>query len=125
MGGKITRPGEDTGLVRAKSITEALKTRSPILSLAAEPWPDFAAEGAGFSLNSPEAHQAFLEQLVECTPEAISILDPHQRVLRVNGEFTRMFGFDPEQTIGKSIDSIIVPSDRTSEIRKWSGLGKP
>jgi two-component system, cell cycle sensor histidine kinase and response regulator CckA len=116
MGGKITRPGDDTGLVRAKSITEALKRRSPILSLATEPWPDFAAEGSGVSLNNPEVHQAFLEQLVECTPEAISILDPHQRILRVNGEFTRMFGFDLEETIGKSIDSMIVPPERTSEM---------
>jgi PAS domain S-box-containing protein len=63
--------------------------------------------------------RAYLEQLVECTPEAISILQQYQ-ILRINSEFTRMFGFRPEEALGRRIDSLIVPPDRGSETR-WIG----
>src|SRR5207247_10903474 len=63
---------------------------------------------------------AYLEQLVECAPEAISILDDQYRIVRINGEFTRMFGFSLEEAIGRRIDSLIVPPDRSSETH-WIG----
>ena len=53
--------------------------------------------------------------LVECTPEALSILDPRYRVTRINAEFTRVFGYSPEEALGKRIDELIVPPDRSAE----------
>ena len=66
--------------------------------------------------------RAYLEQLVERTPEAISILDAEYRITRINGEFTRMFGYRPEEAANRRIDSLIVPPDRTSETRWISDL---
>ena len=37
--------------------------------------------------------KAYFEQLIENAPEAISIVDEERRILRINGEFTRLFGF--------------------------------
>src|SRR6266478_5819520 len=39
--------------------------------------------------------KAYLEQIIENAPEAISIVDQELRILRINGEFTRVFGFTP------------------------------
>jgi PAS domain S-box-containing protein len=66
---------------------------------------------------SPEIQKAYLEQLVECAPEAITILDTHYRVVRVNGEFTRVFGFQPEEAVGQLIDDLIVPPECMGESR--------
>src|SRR5262249_25634365 len=68
---------------------------------------------------SSVVQRAYLEQLVECTPEAISILDTQHRITRVNNEFTRIFGFQPPEALGRRIDSLIVPPDRSSETR-WT-----
>src|SRR5207244_12078239 len=65
------------------------------------------------ALDDPAIQRAYLEELVECAPEAISILDDQYRIVRINGEFTRMFGFSPEEAIGRRIDSLIVPPDRS------------
>ncbi|PYX33595.1 MAG: hypothetical protein DMG80_05360, partial [Acidobacteria bacterium] len=46
---------------------------------------------------------------------AISILDLDSRIMRINGEFTRLFGFTAEEAYEKVIDSLIVPPDRSAE----------
>jgi two-component system, cell cycle sensor histidine kinase and response regulator CckA len=118
MGDNITRPAKSAELSRAKFLREALQRRTRALSspgatttAALEPiTPSFAPD-------SPELQRAYLEQLVECAPEAISILDPEYRITRLNGEFTRIFGFGPEEALGQRIDSLIVPPDRNAETR--------
>ncbi len=115
MGDDITRPAESAELLRARFLREALQRRTQVLSspgeTAATPiTPSFAPD-------NPELQRAYLEQLVECAPEAISILDPEYRITRLNGEFTRMFGFGPEEALGERIDSMIVPPDRSAETR--------
>jgi len=111
MGDDVTRPAESAELSRAKFLREALHRRTHVLSAPATPnTPSFAPD-------SPELQRAYLEQLVECAPEAISILDPEYHITRLNGEFTRMFGFGPEEALGERIDSLIVPPDRSAETR--------
>jgi two-component system, cell cycle sensor histidine kinase and response regulator CckA len=119
MGEKITRPANAAEASRAKSLKEALHRGTPILSRAGE---ELAAptQALAPALGDPEIQRAYLEQLVECAPEAISILDGEYRIVRINGEFTRMFGFSPEEAIGRRIDSLIVPPDRSSETQ-WIG----
>ncbi len=63
----------------------------------------------------PTVEKAYFEQLIENAPEAISIIDQDVRILRVNGEFTRMFGFSSAEAAGKRLDEIIVPPDRYAE----------
>ena len=59
--------------------------------------------------------QAYLDQLFENAPEGIVLLDTDDRVLRVNGEFTRMFGYTPADAVNRPINELIVPDDRLDE----------
>jgi PAS domain S-box-containing protein len=59
--------------------------------------------------------QAYLDQLFENAPEGIVLLDIDDRVRRINGEFTRMFGYTPEESINRPINELIVPNDRLDE----------
>ena len=59
--------------------------------------------------------QAYLDQLFENAPEGIVLLDTEDRVLRVNGEFTRMFGYTPADAVNRPINELIVPDDRLDE----------
>jgi PAS domain S-box-containing protein len=61
-----------------------------------------------------QVQSAYLEQLIESAPEGIAVLDNQHTVLRVNREFTRMFGYTPEEIAGKSL-GILVPAERASE----------
>jgi two-component system cell cycle sensor histidine kinase/response regulator CckA len=116
MGGKITRPADSADLARAKSLKQALRRGIPLLShttragAALENTPDFT-----FGL--PDVQKAYLEQLVECTPEAISVLNTQHGIMRINGEFTRLFGFCAEDALGRNITDLIVPADRKTETR--------
>ncbi len=53
--------------------------------------------------------KAYFEQLFESSPEAIVVVDNNGCLLRVNGEFTRMFGYTRDEAIGKPIDKLIAP----------------
>jgi two-component system cell cycle sensor histidine kinase/response regulator CckA len=64
--------------------------------------------------------KAYFEQLIENAPEAISIIDEERRILRINGEFTRVFGFSADEAAGKPLDQLIVPPDRYAETA-WIG----
>jgi PAS domain S-box-containing protein len=54
--------------------------------------------------------RAYLDQLFEASPEAIALLDAEDRVLNVNGEFTRMFGYTADEAVGRPINDLIVPA---------------
>ena len=68
----------------------------------------------------PSVEKAYLEQIIENAPEAISIVDQELRILRINGEFTRVFGFTADEAAGKRLDLLIVPPDRYAETA-WIG----
>jgi PAS domain S-box-containing protein len=59
--------------------------------------------------------KAFLEQFIDSTPEAIVISDLGGKIIRINREFTRLFGFTTEEAIGKLINDLVVPSDLADE----------
>ncbi|MEX2571830.1 MAG: PAS domain S-box protein [Gemmatimonadota bacterium] len=73
--------------------------------------------------------QAFLESLFEAAPEGVAILDSESRVVRLNGEFTRLFGYSSAEAAGQPINDLIVPPDLRTEaieldggIRRGQGL---
>jgi two-component system cell cycle sensor histidine kinase/response regulator CckA len=116
MGDHITQPATSAELARAKFLREALQRRTQVLSSPDETittTPESLTPS--FASDSPELQRAYLEQLVECAPEAITILDPEYQITRINGEFTRVFGFGAEETLGRRLDSLIVPPDRSAE----------
>jgi PAS domain S-box-containing protein len=62
-----------------------------------------------------ELERAYFEQLFESSPEGIVVLDESDCVLKVNEEFTRIFGFIQDEMLGKPINSFIVPEDLMDE----------
>jgi PAS domain S-box-containing protein len=56
-----------------------------------------------------KVQKANLENLIENLPEAIALLDQDDRVVRINREFTRLFGYTPEEAIARPINDLIVP----------------
>ena len=114
MGDKFTRPAQTADLVRAKLLKEALERGTPSLSRAHE-----ADQESILRQAKADAHKAYLEDLVECAPEAVSIVNQYE-ILRVNAEFTRMYGFTAQESVGRRIDELIVPADRAAETR-WIG----
>src|ERR1700688_2161743 len=61
------------------------------------------------------SEKTYYDQIIENAPEAISIVDTERKILRINGEFTRLFGFTAAEAVGKRLDQIIVPPDRYTE----------
>jgi PAS domain S-box-containing protein len=53
--------------------------------------------------------KAHFEKLFELAPEAIVLRDFENRILRVNREFTNLYGFTPEEALGRNISDLIVP----------------
>lgn len=112
MGENITPPADSNELLRANAVrSDGEGFVSPARPAAAS---DAPANG-----NSPDSshhfEKAYLEQAFEYAPEAISILGPEMRVMRINQEFTRLFGFSVTEAVGHSIQSLIVPPDRHAE----------
>jgi PAS domain S-box-containing protein len=74
-----------------------------------------------------ERKKAFLEKLVEAAPEGIAITDCPGRVLQVNSEFVKMFGYEVDEVVGKMIDDLLAPpgyQDEAGMLTKSSGEGK-
>ena len=112
MGERVTPSATSAEVQRAKTLREAHQRGiPPVLTRITS---DSPANGnsAGHSL---DIEKAYLEQIVENAPEAISILDLDLRIIRINDEFTRLFGFSHDETCGKMIDTLIVPPDRSAE----------
>lgn len=53
--------------------------------------------------------RAYFEQLFAASPEAIVVLDGQDRVVRLNREFERLFGYDFSEAEGRTINELIVP----------------
>ena len=56
--------------------------------------------------------KAYFEQLVEHSPEAMALLDTRGVIRRINGEFTRLFGWEQQEVEGRAIDEILAPGER-------------
>jgi two-component system, cell cycle sensor histidine kinase and response regulator CckA len=114
MGDKFTQPAHSGELVRAKYLQEALQRGSPPALVT--PGEMIRGEWTpAWDEHDPAIQKAYLEQLVECAPEAISILDTNHQITRINSEFTRLFGFTAEEALGRHLASLIVPDDRSAE----------
>ena len=59
-----------------------------------------------------------LDGLFELSPDAVILTDHDFHVLRVNREFTRMFGYTAEEVVGQWLPDLIVPEDLRAEALK-------
>lgn len=68
-----------------------------------------------------QIQKAFLEGLFEAAPEGVVLIDAEARVVRINSEFTRLFGYTPEEAVGRPLNELIVPDDRQDEGAELDG----
>lgn len=54
-----------------------------------------------------KTEKIYFENLFNNSPEAIVIADINSRVIRVNKQFTKLFQYDEEEILGRSIDELI------------------
>lgn len=96
------------------SIVETAHDASLADSASSEPASDKAASPPQLFEQVTDS-KAYFDQILENAPEAISIVDADRKILRVNSEFTRLFGFAASEVLGKRLDQLIVPPDRYTE----------
>jgi PAS domain S-box-containing protein len=53
--------------------------------------------------------KAFLEHLIDSTPQAIVLRDIPGKITLINKEFTNLFGYTYEEAVGKYLDDLVVP----------------
>ena len=117
MGEKITSAADSSELLRVKALRVSLEGYTPPAT-AQSPDPalnSIAAPANGDTEVPFPVEKAYFEQIIENAPEAISIIDEEQRILRINGEFTRLFGYTAAEAAGRALDELIVPPDRYAE----------
>ncbi|HXY49890.1 MAG TPA: PAS domain S-box protein [Terriglobales bacterium] len=112
MGDGVTRPAQSEELLRAKELKEALDRGAPPRLF---PPADSARSLEEGSSEQAAIHQAFLERLVEFSPDAIAILDPDFCLRQINNKFTEIFGFRRKEALEQTLDSLVVPPDRMAE----------
>jgi diguanylate cyclase (GGDEF)-like protein/PAS domain S-box-containing protein len=57
----------------------------------------------------------YFASLFDSAPEAIAILDENDRIVRINAQFTGLFGYTEKEAVGKSINALIVPPQLVGE----------
>ena len=70
--------------------------------------------------------KVYFQQLFESAPEAIVLLKPNERIIQVNREFTRLFGYSQEEAVDHEINELIVPikfKDEGSELSRRVAQG--
>lgn len=55
-----------------------------------------------------------LEDLLDLMPDAVCVVDAEGRLLFVNASFERIFGYTPEEVLGRTIFDMVHPDDRAS-----------
>jgi len=65
-----------------------------------------------------QTRNIYFAALFENAPEAIALLDERDHIMRINRQFTTLFGYGDEEAVGKSINDLIVPKELVSEGEK-------
>jgi PAS domain S-box-containing protein len=63
-----------------------------------------------------EEQRAHLSELFARVPEAVVMVDRDSRIMRVNPEFTKIFGYTAEEAIGQKIMDLITPDGFIEEV---------
>lgn len=65
-----------------------------------------------------QTQNVYFAALFENAPEAIALLDEHDNIIRINRQFTTLFGYGDEEAVGKNINHLIVPNEFVEEGEK-------
>ena len=69
-----------------------------------------------------QKQRALLDELFEQAPQAVALTSLDDRVVRVNREFTRVFGYGVREAIGRRLGELIVPDESLDEDRRFAAL---
>jgi len=69
-----------------------------------------------------QKQRVHLDELFELAPAAIALMDVDNRVIRVNEEFTRVFGYTLEEAVGRNIFDLIVPDELRNVAQSYKEL---
>jgi PAS domain S-box-containing protein len=67
-----------------------------------------------------QKQKALLDELFDQAPQAVALTTVDDRIVRVNREFTRMFGYAPEEAVGQRVSELIVPDELREEARRYA-----
>jgi formate hydrogenlyase transcriptional activator len=82
-----------------------------------------ARKSADVPLDTLTRQRALLDGLFARVPEAIVLLDTDDRILQVNREFTRVFGYAQEEACGRLINELVVPEELLAEAQEYARRG--
>jgi PAS domain S-box-containing protein len=72
-----------------------------------------------------QTQKTLLDELFEQAPQAVVLMRRDYRVVRANREFIRLFGYAPEEIIGRRVSELIVPGELRAEVeRDWELVGQ-
>lgn len=55
--------------------------------------------------------KAHLENLFESSHDAVALVNNDGRIIKINNEFTRMFGYEEKEVLGESINELLSPGE--------------
>jgi formate hydrogenlyase transcriptional activator len=80
-------------------------------------------KSAAVSLDTLARQRTLLDGLFARVPEAIVLLDTDDRILQVNPEFTRIFGYVQEEACARLIYELVVPEELLAEVEEHARRG--
>jgi PAS domain S-box-containing protein len=69
-----------------------------------------------------EKQRVLLNELFEQAPQAVALTDVHDCVVRVNMEFTRIFGYSPDEVFGRRLSDLIAVEGSQAEVQEFACL---
>jgi PAS domain S-box-containing protein len=73
----------------------------------------------GSAVDRIQKGKVLLDELFEQAPQAVILADADCRIVRVNAEFTRLFGYSPEEAVGRIYRELIVPDELQDEAQRF------
>ena len=65
-----------------------------------------------------QSRNVYFAALFENAPEAIALLDERDHIMRINRQFTTLFGYGDDEAVGKNINDLIVPKELVADGEK-------
>ncbi len=70
------------------------------------------------SITDLEVERTYLDELFTNSPEAVALVDNESLILKINPEFTSLFGYAEEDIIGKNIDGLLTDREQLKNAEK-------
>jgi PAS domain S-box-containing protein len=69
-----------------------------------------------------QKEKVLLDELFDQAPQAVVLISMDNRIVRVNREFTRIFGYTAEEAQGRRLSELIVPEESRDEEQEYAGM---